>query len=250
MSDLNSSYNMDNVKRLKSIFTKAAAVDVSYKRFGRDNDGGYIMVNDITKNDFGISFGIAGDVSWDQDFMKFASGIHMYDNSIDNLPEHVTDSKFFKETVGSDIGLDKAAAKADSDKDLILKMDIEGSEIDVLKNCSSDSVKKFRQIIIEFHNIIDYTKNKLVFKDLDDAVSKILQTHLPVWLHANNWGSVEEIEGYMVPDVLEVLFLRKSSYSLTENFSVPGQFDKLDMPNRYGFSDIQLFLCDTINYDT
>jgi hypothetical protein len=237
---------IDNVKRLKTILTKATAVEVPYKRFGRDNDGGYILVDDITQNDFGISFGIAGDVSWDQDFMKFASGIHMYDNSIDSLPEHVVDSKFFKETVGSDIGLDEAISRADFDKDLILKMDIEGSEIDVLKNCSSESVDRFRQIVVEFHNIIEYTKDKLVFKDLDNAISKILQTHLPVWLHANNWGSVEEIEGCIVPDVLEVLFLRRSSYKLVENSSIPGQFDKLNMPNKYDSPDFQSFLADII----
>lgn len=232
----------DNIKRLELILAKASLTSSSYKRFGRDHDGGYVLVNDISKDDFGISLGIAGDVSWDKDFMKFASGIHMYDNSIDSLPEEVVSSTFFKETIGQDVGMDEIVLRTESIYDLILKMDIEGAEVATLKKCSSDSISRFRQIVVEFHNIIDYVEDRLDFKDLDDAISKILQTHLPVWLHVNNYGAIKKVENFTIPDVLEVLFLRKSSYSLTENSSIPGQFDGLNMQNNPKSLDNQLFL--------
>jgi hypothetical protein len=57
---------------------------------------------------------------------------------------------------------------------------------------------------------------------------------------------VEEIEGCTIPDVLEVLFLRRNSYKLAENSSIPGQFDNLNMPNKYDSPDFQSFLGDII----
>lgn len=53
---------------------------------GRDNDGGYIMLDDF---DGGIaySFGVNDDVSWDKDMASRGYDVFMYDHMINALPE-------------------------------------------------------------------------------------------------------------------------------------------------------------------
>ena len=56
------------------------------RRFGSSNDGGYLMIDDLNHSDFLISMGVADDVNFERDVVGKIAGVHLYDNSIDQLP--------------------------------------------------------------------------------------------------------------------------------------------------------------------
>jgi len=60
----------------------------SLTRYGRDNDGGYLVVkNDIEKSKHILSFGINDDWSFEQDiYEKYDISIYCFDGSISVIP--------------------------------------------------------------------------------------------------------------------------------------------------------------------
>jgi hypothetical protein len=226
--------NKDMIKEtFFNLFPIQKAIDVEYIRLGSKNDGGYINVNDISKNDFSISFGISYNVDWEKDFIEYGKGIDCYDNSVDGLIENIHNSRFFKKTVGSEISLNDCIKNTNWTKDFILKMDIEGGEWDVFRDASVDDLKKFRQIVVEYHWLIDKINSKEYYL-IKSCFDKINETHVPVWIHANNYAKHIEIDKVNIPDVVEVLYLRKSDYKF-KNFNSYKEyldiFNNLDMPN-------------------
>lgn len=202
------------VETLISYFQKYYVPELRYKRIGSRHDGGYIVADDISNKDFAISFGIGSNIDWEKDFLVSGSGIHAYDNSILEMPEKLENTEFFKEAVGPETSLSKAISRVPGKKDLFLKMDIEGAELDVLANCSKEDLLRFRQIIVEFHWITNYFTSEEYRSKFDTGMSKILNTHKPVWIHANNHSGCVQVENYLLPEVFEVLFLRKDSYNI------------------------------------
>jgi len=202
-----------HISRIVNILPLSIAENVEYFRVGSKNDGGYLNVKDFSKNDFAISFGVEGNVDWEKDFMNYGSGINCYDNSIDILPEKIDNSNFFKKTVGEEVYLKDCIEACPEDKDLILKMDIEGGEWNVLLNTNSQELSRFRQILVEYHSMLDIFSNTERYILVKDCLNKLNKTHSAVWIHANNYGSYDIINEKIVPDVIEVLYLRKSSYN-------------------------------------
>jgi len=190
--------------------------DANYIRMGSQHDGGYIYVNDFSKSDYVLSFGVDKNVDWELDASKFGCHIDMYDYSVDGPPVEVPNSKFYKKMIGPEfeqVSLEQAASK--SKKDLILKMDIEGSEWAVLAQASTEVLSKFRQINIEFHDAY-MLENELFYSTAISALENLRKTHTPVLVHANNNIPLMVIGSAPLPPVFEVLFLRNSSYELEE----------------------------------
>ncbi|MFT4326931.1 MAG: FkbM family methyltransferase, partial [Candidatus Woesearchaeota archaeon] len=93
-------------------------------------------------------------------------------------------------------------------KDLMLQMDIEGGEYDVLTTASLDVLKRFRIIIIEFHDM-HYLFEKNFFNTVTKSFKNILKTHEVVHIHPNNMTYPVTIKGLTINPLLEITFLRK-----------------------------------------
>ena len=63
---------------------------------GRDNDGGYVMVNHELGGGVCYSLGISDDVSWDSSMAARGYEVFMYDNTITALPEAHAQFHFFQ----------------------------------------------------------------------------------------------------------------------------------------------------------
>lgn len=184
-------------------------------RLGSDNDGGYIMINDITDQDFLISMGVGDDVNFEKALSKYVMGTHLYDFSIDTLPDLIENSRFFCERIGSidSTSLATAVTRVPKSVDLLLKMDIEGAEWDTLKNTEPKTLTKFRQIVVEFHwleNIFDdqYYETAL------EVLHKLSKTHFVLNAHPNNNGDTLIVENLLFPGVIEISYLRRDSYQI------------------------------------
>lgn len=194
-----------------------------YVRLGAERDGGYVMVNDISKDDFLMSCGITDNINWKLDQINFESqmselvkGIDMYECAIDYLNNMPTNSKFFKARIGEDTGIKDLFHNAGTHQDYILKMDIEGSEWDFFDSAESSDIEKFRQIVIELHWLSNLQKDDEMSKKIESVLSKINKTHKLVLIHGNNHSPLFSYGKLIIPDVIEALYLRKDSYNFVD----------------------------------
>ena len=222
--------------RIKNALKTMRPVNVTPVRMGRDNDGGYIFINDIDKNDYVISMGVADDVSFEKDISGIVGFIDIYDYSIDSLPDNVNNSVFFKEKIGSSSGyvLERIPKNFDS----ILKIDIEGGEWEFFRSLSEEDINRFRQIVVEIHWMID--DGEIYIKECPvEVIEKINNTHQIISVHPNNNADCVIIDGITIPKVLELTFLRRTSYQFINEEYKPSH---LFMDNNIEKPSIENFL--------
>jgi hypothetical protein len=212
-------------------------------RLGSKNDGGYVVIKDFSKSDFLISMGVADDINFEAEISSLVAGIDLYDDSIQSLPGEISNGRFFKERIGKfpNISVADAMLRTGHTQDLILKMDIEGSEWEVLSQLSLTDLLKFRQLIIEFH----FLANSLEPIDYESKISvlrKLAENFYILNSHPNNCGDLFVIENLLLPDVIEVTYVRKNSYSLEENScgSALRSVESLNRPCSEEFPEIYL----------
>ena len=218
---------MSNSNKLVELLKSKTVENAEYIRLGKDHDGGYVLLDDFRKSDYVVSLGIFDDVSFDQDISPYVLGIDCYDNSIDELPDTVPNSRFFKETISNvntdemitilddtvlaQSNLKKILSRVPGGSDLIAKIDIEEAEWPLFLAATSDQFARFRQMVIEFH-CVDVEPPLSVFE-------KINETHQVINVHPNNNAGCFDIDGIMVPAVIEVTYARKSDYVFSDRES-------------------------------
>jgi len=215
------------------------------KRFGLNADGGYVMVDKIDDIDAAYSLGIFDEVSWDLEMANRGIPVIQYDDSVDAPPVEHKHFTFYKKRIAdsrnSDLGLESIEGIVESHKHygkkLILKMDIEGSEWDVLDDIKEDTLKLFDQILLECHHfrrIPEYQFRERALR----VFKKLNRFHTPIHVHANNCTRVFKLVDFYFVDALELTYVKSENYSFTECDEIfPGPFDS---PNNPKLPDIFL----------
>ena len=240
--DLFSAEKYDHIMSLKQMLSCVATENLNMVRIGNKHDGGYVMCEpSMMGGNVAYSFGIANDVSWDMDMAKRGYEVYMYDHTIDGLPENHKKFHFFKKGL-SEKGVDyenlftlQTLINNNhhlNQENMVLKVDIEGSEYGFLRNEQYD-LRCFSQIVIELHNILDFN---IAIKE---AIARLVETHISVHLHANNYGKVYYIDGIPFPDTLEATFVRRDIVRpcKSDTYTLPLG---VDSPNWEGVGDINL----------
>jgi hypothetical protein len=112
-------------------------------------------------------------------------------------------------------------------EDCILKVDIEGHEYSAFKSLDIDNQRRASQIVIELHDVVSTLYNSP--SEIIGLIEKLLSTHVLVHLHGNNYDFSVDIEGYTLPNVLELSFARRDLVEpSTEKIAFPRN---LDAPN-------------------
>jgi Methyltransferase FkbM domain len=227
-----------------SLLSPMRPARVNKIRVGRNFDGGYVMLSDLERYTKALSLGISGDDSWDLEMVRRGYVVHQYDYSIAQAPTQHEQLTFFplKIATGSNAGeitlknaLDRLAT--DLHEPAILKMDIEGSEWDVIPQTNSQTMKRFSQIVCEFHGLNELS-NPLQHDRIRRTFSTIYETHQPVHIHANNYGMIFNVDNIPVPDVLEVTYANRNLYKFKPSDDVYPT--PLDQPNNPETPDIFL----------
>lgn len=210
-----------------------------FARLGNTFDGGYVIWHDFSDTDDLISLGVGNDITFDTELSKFISKVHFYDHTVEDLPQPLDKAVFYREQIGylnpGSITLEVALSRLNPKGNTILKMDIEGSEWEVLANTISLGI--FKQIVIEFHGLQQLV-NLENFVKIAQALQKLHKTHAPIHLHANNYAPVAVIGNCLVPDVIEVTYLNRTLYETAPFEPVPGS--EFDSPNSSLSPDIAL----------
>jgi FkbM family methyltransferase len=246
---LNSVYDelQREIRAALSLITPMKVLDRSKTRVGGKHDGGYVMIDDLDGVGICYSLGVGPDTSWDLDMAQRGWVIYQYDHTVDEPPPQHPNIHFRKIGIALNDDtpkmnrLDTLVRQNGHSKrtDMILKMDIEGSEwecLDCLEDCF---LSQFRQILIEIHwmdHLVDPEFRSLFTR----VIGKVRQTHECVHIHANNFGRIIAIWGLPVAQVYELTFARREDYNFTENDErFPSD---LDFPNNETMPDYDLGL--------
>lgn len=216
-------------------------------RLGGDGDGGYLVPKDIDMLSACFSPGVSSVATFEEDLAKKGIKCFLADYSVDGPP---IDNKLFffdkkylgSESAGIYISLDDwvNSNSRKKDDDLILQMDIEGSEYEVLMAAKLDTLKRFRIIIVEFHNL-DWLYNLAGYKLINHTFKKLLQEFDVVHIHPNNCSSTVSYKNIEIPPVMEFTFLRKDRVNIRKKST---EFPhSLDEPNLKTMKDFPLPPC-------
>tara|TARA_Y100000590_G_C15515744_1_gene937245 strand:- start:44 stop:835 length:792 start_codon:yes stop_codon:yes gene_type:complete len=238
-------------------------------RLGRKEDGGYILSEKVLKNtNILISFGMANDWSFEQDFLNYNKDnkVYIYDHTVNliyflkRFYKSVKRLFYFKSSLSNiNIRLKELSNYLNIDKEkfihikkkvdlinsnthvdikeifskinkekVILKIDIEGDEYKVLNEILNLS-GQVESILVEFHGL-EENRDKFL-----SIINKIQKTYFIIHLHANN------ITGYCkdnLPKTIEMTFLKKNDLNLGLKKINSYPITNLDYPNHPYIKDI------------
>lgn len=199
-------------------------------RLGGRGDGGYLIPDDLENIEYCFSPGVNTISNFEDDLAS--RGIHsfMADYSVDGPPISRSEFSFEKKFVGASdrdcymtLETWKSTVLGDYSGDLILQMDIEGSEYEVIFNTPDKLLDQFRIIVIEFH-YLDRLFEPFMFSVLSSCFGKLLKRFHVAHIHPNNgWGHFK-IGGIDIPRVMEFTFLNKRRATKTK--------PRVDFPHR------------------
>ena len=202
-------------------------------RVGPNGDGGYLMPDDLEGISACVSPGVSVEIGFDLAMAERGIHVFMADASVDGPPQSNKHFQFVKKFLDvfedeKHMRLDSLCASIQQDLcgDRILQMDIEGAEWRVLLDASSETLRTFRIMVIEFHELRQMF-GRYSFGIIEATFRKILQTHSVVHLHPNNIVNSTVFDRFSVPSLMEITFYRNDRpFSMqTNDFVYPHPLD-------------------------
>ena len=221
----------NKARELKSMLLPTILAEDEYIRVGSKGDGGYILAKSVLKN---AKYLISGGIEDNNDFeLQIANnGIPgvQFDNSIDSPPKSHDLLTFQRATLGGNGGLSlhQILEGVDEGENIILKLDIEGSEYDFLSNIKS--FESYSALVVELHNLNRIVNDDFYIK-LKDILLIINTELVPVNLNANNCCGFSNIGGVAIPRVLEVTWISKKYLPLLQINQSARKLSNLNRPN-------------------
>lgn len=199
------------------------AIDKKLLRVGAKNDGGYLVPADFELMDIRalISPGIGAVTDFEDYFAHLGIPVFLIDKSVSELPTNHENFAYFpmflapKDNVDADeISLETLIRRVDQQAtteftDLILQMDIEGAEWQVLASIETKTLRRFRIMVIEFHNFSDLLATDFSHRLALAVIEKLLEDFVVVHAHLNNHSRTSRIRSVLVPHTVELTLLRR-----------------------------------------
>lgn len=232
--------------------------DLTKVRIGGAHDGGYILMEELCKETPVVySFGIGEDVSFELNFAARYPKVafELYDPTINKLPQGHPNFKFYK------TGINRGFAELGHNiaKGSLLKADVEWNEWNALLwFIDQKDLAKFSQLAIEFHiihastlqgltpyfhgmyqDVMDWVNN-ILFKMYARTIEKLNKDFYCAHMHVNNSLPPVLIDGYCVPPLLELLFVRKDLVPSARESLTKFPIEGLDSPNKTDRPDIKI----------
>ena len=186
-------------------------------RIGSSGDGGYV-VNKLPGYDCLYSYGSNDDIKFENGFHElYGTDSFVYDHTIEGItakPDHINFFKqgvWFEKNDTMDTVNNHIVTNGHSDKtNMFFKMDIEGCEWMILKDC--DDLEKFSQLTIEFH----MPNNILMYRDVIlSTFRRINKSFTCTHVHGTNCPLQPWLD-YDFPKVVEVTYIRNDMIETSE----------------------------------
>lgn len=233
------------ISRLQALASKIRplATNLNLIRIGADEDGGYLIPDDLQGISACYSPGVDQIASFETALLNLGIPSHMADLSVAGPPEGTVAASFTKKFIGANnnndyITIDKWVSSTDGGdgkSDLILQMDIEGGEYESILSTPDSVLNRFRIMAIEFHNIETWGQSH--FLSLVEATfEKLLSLFYVVHNHPNNAMGIVDMNGFLAPRLFELTLIRKDRVKVVLGFA--GLPHALDRRNLDGLPDI------------
>ena len=217
----------DQISRVQPRFQAALSPEqdphLALERIGSEFDGGYVLPRALIQSSAGVvSIGIGTNNDADIALASHGKTIHAWDHTVQSLPRNHDLITFHAFGVGTNntstlktLECITKESFGDSACNLILLMDVEGSEWEVLSMVSDVTLSRYSVLGLELHNLGDslLPQNKIL-----DVLEHLRYQFVPVVVHANNHGTAWASGGFVLPDILEVTYVRSDLLSQDTNF--------------------------------
>jgi len=251
-SILSLGYNLSertDLDGLRRLICRLRPKDCGYEliRIGAAGDGGYLIPNDLSGIEYCFSPGVSTISDFENQLADMGIRSFLADYSVEcpsiTRPELVFDKKFLGcGNYGNYMTLSAWKEKylRGYEGELLLQMDIEGSEYCVIMNASEECLDQFRIMVIEFHDLHKLF-DAVTFRLFAACFEKLLQHFHVAHLHPNNMGGSVKVGEIEVPKYLEVTFLNNRRIHQAKNrLSFP---HPLDAPNDPAYPHLDLPKC-------
>ena len=229
---------------LQSLLNKLKPISCGKEliRLGPEGDGGYLVPDDLAGIKACFSPGVGRISGFEWDCANMGMNVFLADKSVEKQPESHELFQYTKKYIGVTTNDDfmtlddwVASSIPESQDELLLQIDIEGSEYEVFLGASDQLLKRFRIIVAEFHQL-DQLWNKPFFNLTSRVFYKLLQTHSCVHNHPNNCCDSVKNGSIEIPLVTELTFLRNdrvNNSSFINTFPHPLDCDNSGKPPLY-----------------
>ena len=228
----------DFVELLRPLTTEIELI-----RIGGEDDGGYLIPNDLHGIIALFSPGVAETATFELEIANRGIKSYLADYSVEKSPCLHENIQFDKKFIGTKKNEQFTtltewvdSKELPDEGDLLLQMDIEGSEYEVILSSSFELLSRFRIIVIEFH-FLDKASTYFGNKVITETFAKLLTHFEIVHIHPNNCCAPIAIHGMRIHPCIEVTFLRRDRF--LESKPTTHFPHVLDRPNIKGKSDFR-----------
>jgi hypothetical protein len=207
------------------------------------NDGGYELPKRLLVSQ-ALCAGIGKSSEFERHLAEEGIEVIAFDPTVRELPHPHRSIKFVKLWLKGDSASDTqsisilgAFSLLDPDSLKLIKLDIEGDEIDVLDSLSRiQGLERVQILVIEFHNVWE-----ILDKDIRERWGRVImflrENFDCVVFNANNWTDFFNVGTLFCPETFEVTlvnknFPKKTGMGTGKNLKTTNRKDWLGIPNK------------------
>lgn len=246
-------------------------INSKLERIGSKNDGGYVVATNLSKNINLLSFGVEDNFEFELDIQKYikTKSIKLFDHTI--KPIKNKNFKYFNKGLSDEKSanfttLEQEITNLKNSSKNILKLDIEYDEWKIFEKINVNTLKKFEQIIVEFHPFFlndydvnsrselspyfySFSKNNYkkinieLIKKYTKVIKKLNDNFILYHISLNNSLPLKKFYSFKVPQLIECSFIRKDKIKNRKIKKFKGKLpiSGIDFPNKTDRPDIVNF---------
>lgn len=228
------------IKSLINFFVPKIIDDLKLIRIGNQNDGGYLVPDILDKIKYCFSAGVGHTNKFESDLYKLQIKSFLADFSVEKSTRDLEKFNFLKKYISSydsekTKNINSWITENINTQDLnstILKLDVEGSEYEILSAIDENILKDLKIIIVEFHGLemIGDENTNLIINSIKN---KLLNYFYVAHIHPNNCCGIHNVSKFKIPSVLEVTYLNKKNMKISDkNCKIPNELDKKNVSKK------------------
>lgn len=199
-------------------FLEAKCCGVQLIQIGNGGDGTYIVPNDLVGINKCFSPGVGPSSQFEEVlYDKYGIRSYLIDASVQSVPTTRSDFYTFeRQYLGASTYDDYISLKdwiekqrcVNKTEDMLLQMDIEGSEFASLLACPTEILDRFRIIALEIH-FLDALNLNFFSSIVEQTFRKLDENFVVVYAHPNDCCGAISVGRHKFPRVIEITLLRK-----------------------------------------